>query len=155
MRRFVFALALGAWLAASAAPALAAGDQSAPLKRKERFVLHLVDEQEGEDEGPSPLETIRFALLDDAMQPAGTLDVMVTFTVRGATDDDPSIGILNAVASLAEGRIVAEGVAEFGSDMETFTLAILGGTGRYRTARGQVRVVPKDPGGRAAFRVLP
>jgi hypothetical protein len=49
-----------------------------------------------------------------------------------------------ATASLPQGQITVQGLIDF-TDPGPFTLAITGGTGAYRTARGEVEVTEESP----------
>lgn len=61
--------------------------------------------------------------------------------------------ICHFVLALAGGQIVADGAVRGGSQGPgTFTLAIVGGTGSYRTARGQIQVTATN-GPRVPFTV--
>lgn len=92
-----------------------------------------------------PQGTLHGDLRTKAGAVVGTLDVSIVATfvapspVPGA---DKGTSMVNAVATLADGSIAIVGAAPVNDS--SFDLAVVGGTGRYRSARGVVHVAPSD-----------
>ncbi len=57
----------------------------------------------------------------------------------------------------ARGQLTAQGLLDYGPDFASegpFKLAITGGTGRYKTAHGQVRVIDRPESDSVTFRII-
>jgi hypothetical protein len=67
--------------------------------------------------------------------------VIVQFTPGADPEGEPEAATAQCVAtvSLPEGQITAQGLVDF-TTTDPFTIAITGGTGKYRTAHGEVEV---------------
>ena len=124
------------------------------LGSAERFTLFAVNGPSAD--GNFPILATHCDLVDKVQQPRGTDDVFGVATgpePQQPGDPEPP-GIITLVAKIEGGTIVGEGL--FGSGGEPFTLAVVGGTGRYRRVRGQMQVVPKQEGrARVVFQLLP
>lgn len=128
---------------------------TALLTKPERIVLFATGSGEDDDD-TFPVFRVHFDLVDKAQQPKGTLDVSgIATQPRPQNPGDPEpAAIITFVASLSDGSVVGQGVMK--ADDQPFMVAIVGGTGRYRRARGQARVVPKeDDGARIVLHLLP
>lgn len=152
LRSTLAALACSLTLASALGSALAAEPL---LSRPERVILFATGDDDP-DGDTFPLVVWHFDLIDSKLAPRGTLDVYGVATGPAPldpTDPDPP-GIITMVVRLSDGDVVAQGL--FGFNDEAFEVAVVGGTGRYRKARGQVRVKPDpDDGARIVLRLLP
>lgn len=142
-RSKTLALALGALL--SLPLAAFAGQRS-------KIIVKTGQETNGRVQG-LPIETLYAPLLDLSGQTVGKLDVTLTITLMPQDPDDPGSGFISGVATLPLGQITVQGALDNGDD--PFKLAITGGTGAYRNARGYVRVRPTEQsaGSRITFHV--
>jgi hypothetical protein len=72
--------------------------------------------------------------------------VIVLFTPGPDPAGDPEALTAQCVAtvSLPDGQITAQGLVDF-TQTGPFTIAITGGTGKYRTAHGEVEVTEESP----------
>lgn len=106
--------------------------------------------------GTPPHGVIHGNLKDKSGALVGTFDVVLVGTFSAQPGGDTT-AILNAVATLPEGTISAQGVAVLGDSTPPFTLAVTGGTARYRRATGVVEVTPSQNDGEArlVYRLTP
>jgi hypothetical protein len=123
------------------APSLASIAEAAPLAR-ERIVL--VGVPVDGNCGCGPYDLGDFDLFDRASQPSGLLSVFGVPTSPPSVPDDQASGIFTFVATLGDGSIVGQG--RFPLDNGPTTVAIAGGTGRYRRTRGFARFSPRQNG---------
>lgn len=139
-------LALLCLLAASplaGAPARAtAADAAAALAARERLVV--VGVPVDGNCGCGPYDLGDFDLFDRAGQPSGSMSVFGVPTSPPSVPDDQAFGIFTFVATSSDGSIVGQG--RFPLDNGPATVAIVGGTGRYRRTRGYARFAPRDDG---------
>ena len=85
--------------------------------------------------------------------PRGTLSLFAVPLSPPEVPDEQATGILTFVATLEDGAVVGQG--RFPLNDDPTVVAIVGGTGRYRRARGFARIVPLDQGsGRLVLNVL-
>jgi hypothetical protein len=112
-----------------------------------KLALHAVQVSErqlalGQADSPVGSEFIDHWAFDDDGRPAGSLDTtcqVVTTSSAGSTAQ------CTATAALAKGQLVVQGLVAISEDAPgDFDLAITGGTGAYRTARGSVHIHPVD-----------
>jgi len=140
-RRIRHALAL-CLLGASLSVLLDLASGQTALAGRERMVFIGVPTEE--DCGCGPYYLGDFDLETRAGQPRGVLNLFGIPTSPIDVPDDQAIGIVTFVASLDDGSIVAQG--RFPLDDGPTIVAIVGGTGRYRRARGYARIAPRDQG---------
>ncbi len=101
------------------------------------------------DEGLSQGDRFVFAddvfLDDEKVGTDGGECVIVLFTPGPDPDDDPEALTAQCVAtvSLPDGQITVQGLVDF-TEPGPFTIAITGGTGKYRTAHGEVEVIEES-----------
>lgn len=110
---------------------------AAPIDGPERFVLFAVNETENEE---GLLRTVHMKLVNRQQQEVGEMDLVVTLTQVPPEPEGPVRGVVTGVATLSGGQIVAQGA--FTAGVESFELAVVGGTGDFRRVRGDVKVVP-------------
>jgi len=121
------------------APALADVPAASVLAKRERLVF--VAEPLDGNCGCGPYDLGEFDLFDRAAQPSGVLNLFGIPTSPPEVPDDQASGIVTAVITLDDGTIVAQG--QFPLDNGPTIVAIVGGTGRYRRARGYARLAPR------------
>jgi hypothetical protein len=141
------ALALLCLLAASAlagAPARATTSDAAAAALAARERLVVVGVPVDGNCGCGPYDLGDFDLLDRGGQPTGSMSVFGIPTSPPSVPDDQAFGIFTFVATLSDGSIVGQG--RFPLDNGPATVAIVGGTGRYRRTRGYARFAPRDDG---------
>jgi hypothetical protein len=96
--------------------------------------------------GPVPGSTFVFSeKLTQAGSPVGSDHIVCTFTGSWPSETD----FCRAVFRVNGSTIVAEGISAQGP----FTVAIVGGTGRYQGARGTIRSTPTKNGETLDFRL--
>jgi hypothetical protein len=121
---------------------VASGRTATALAARERLVFIGVPTEE--DCGCGPYYLGDFDLETRAGDPRGVLNLFGIPTSPIDVPDDQAIGIVTFVAALDDGAIVAQG--QFPLDDGPTIVAIVGGTGRYRRARGYARIVPRGQG---------
>lgn len=148
-------LALLALLTASplgVAVAHAAKPAESALAARERLVL--VGVPVDGNCGCGPYDLGDFDLFDRGGQPSGSMSVFGIPTSPPSVPDDQAVGIFTFVVTLADGAIVGQG--RFPLDNGPTTVAISGGTGRYRRMRGYARFSPRMNGDvRVVLHLLP
>jgi hypothetical protein len=154
-RRSIRAFALPSLLAAcllAASPADATVEPASALAQRQRLVFVAVP-LDGNC-GCSPYDLGEFDLFDRAAQPRGVLNVFGIPTSPPDVPDEDASGIVTMVVTLDDGTIVAQG--QFPLDDGAAIVAIVGGTGRYRRARGYARFAPRPQGqARVVLHLLP
>jgi allene oxide cyclase-like protein len=136
----ITAALLVAGLAAFSAPASAGAQTSVRLVATQHD-FHQIGMGK---KGPAPGSMFVFSeKLARAGRTVGADHVVCTFTGSWPSGTD----FCRAVFQLNDGAIVAEGVSAQGP----FTVAVIGGTGRYRGARGTVHSTPTKTGEILAF----
>ncbi len=123
-------------------PALVTVAAASPLAARERIVL--VGVPVDGTCGCGPYDLGDFDLFDRASQPSGLLSVFGIPTSPPSVPDDQASGIFTFVVTLGDGSIVGQG--RFPLDNGPTTVAIAGGTGRYRRTRGFARFAPRQNG---------
>lgn len=118
---------------------LAATESQAQVTRR---VLRLQDVVTTGFEGGSTQATIHGTLNEKDGTAAGTFDAFLVATLAPAGGATLRTTIIMATATLANGSVAAQGSAQIGDNQPPFNLAIVGGTGAYRGATGELRVRP-------------
>ncbi|MFO0875741.1 MAG: hypothetical protein U0575_17480 [Phycisphaerales bacterium] len=104
--------------------------------------------------GCGPYDLGEFDLFDRVGQPLGTMSVFGVPTSPPSVPDDQAVGVFTFVAALFGGTIVGQG--QFPLDNGPTVVAISGGTGSYRRARGFARFAPRPNGDvRVVLHLLP
>lgn len=142
IRRATRALALLTLLAASPLDGSPAHAASSAVAARERLVM--VGVPVDGNCGCGPYDLGDFDLSDRGGQPIGSMSVFGIPTSPPSVPDEQAVGIFTFVATLSDGSIVGQG--RFPLDNGPTTVAISGGTGRYRRMRGYARFSPRMNG---------
>jgi hypothetical protein len=146
--RAVTLTAIGAMAAGVAVPALseagtpsraAARDITVHYRVKHLHFVHSKPGVKGDRLAPGDRLVIRAATFDEANKASGTLYIACTNVARGARVFNATLEC-QATYRFGDGDVVAEGVLRPGRAGEH--LAIVGGTGAYDSASGEVETAP-------------
>ena len=91
----------------------------------------------------------RFAFSEKAFRDgryAGKLGGECVIVIADKDDESATTDCVVTLA-LRDGQITTQGLVEFAEETEPFTIAVTGGTGDYRTARGEVQVTEEGDEG--------
>ena len=155
-RKLIMGAALAVLVAVASVPLASAGDGSPRHDRdgkvqKIHLTTQLLQETDLDLGDPGLSQGDRFVFSDDVFLDDekvgmdGGECVIVLFTPGDDPEGEPEALTAQCVATvmLPDGQITAQGLVDF-AQTEPFTIAITGGTGKYRTAHGEVQVTEES-----------